>query len=1288
MTLQKRILSIFLLFFLIAFQLRAQVIQIKWTDPVLVQDTTFKTVETMYFLGAKTAKDLLPHYELRLQNVAAENFRLINTHYQPLTEKEIALVQNKSIPGSTIKVHLQNGQPLTVFSFVPIRLNSQSGTYEKLISFSYQYDRADFSIGQHTTKHSANKKHHNAKTSTTAAATGSVLAVGTWYKISISKTGLHKIDYDFLKSMGINPDQIDPTTIKIFGNGFGMLPQYNLAARPDDLMENSIMVKGEGDGQFNQGDYILFYGKGPDTWTYNNSENIFNHAKNIYTDKSCYFLTFGSIPGLRITNINSPGVVPQIIRHFDDHAFHENDLRNHLSSGKEWYGETFDADNLSNTFKFKMPGLFQDSTIKLTSSVLARSTVSSSFDVYLGNGSSNTLLGGHSLGASNQFAYDAIGEANRKVFSAVIGNPSTVYVTLNYHLGASALSVGELNYLELNVKRKLALYGNQTHFRTLASTAAANTYYKINNAKNGSVWQVTDITSIINIIPDSVSGDTAMFSASSGALEEFIVFEGNDFPAPDIVGKVEPQNLHGIVPNLPDLVIVTFPEFLSAANQLAHFRRTHDKLDVVVTTTSEVYNEFSSGAQDISAIRDFMKMLFDRKTSSDSVRYLLLFGDCSYDYKGRISGNTNFVPVYQSYESLLPLSSYSSDDYFGLLDDTDGDWGENPADDEYLDIGIGRLPVKSIEEADAVVAKLIHYSSDPACLGKWRNSITFMSDDGDGNLHVGDANDLATIIDTTYKIFNINKVFLDAFPQLPTPGGEKAPEVNARIDQDVNNGTFILNYSGHGGETGLAQEAILDIPQIEAWQNYNNMPFMITATCDFGRYDDPARTSGAEIALIRAEGGAIGLISSTRVVYAFSNKDLNLAIYNYIFQPLSDGQMPRLGDVIRQSKNASVVDVNNRNYALLGDPSLQLAYPKHTIVLTKINTDSVFSGADTLRALSKVFIQGEVRNSSNALLNTFSGKLNITVYDKKTSVSTYGTQGDPVFTFGLRNNALFDGNASVKNGKWSISFVVPKDISYQYDFGKISMYAEKTGTMADAGSYYSNIIIGGTDLNAPSDNLPPRIKMFMNDESFIFGGLTDKDALFIAKLSDENGINTSTSGIGHEIAATLDNADKPTVLNSFYTATLNDYKHGTVKYPYVDLAPGHHSIKLKVWDTYNNSSESYLEFVVANDEKIALSHILNYPNPFSTHTVFHFDHNRAGEELDVMVQIYTVSGKLVKTLDSKIFSSSAHFSGLDWDGKDDFGDKIGKGVYVYRVWVRTPRDGSSVHKYEKLVILN
>lgn len=1283
-------ISVFLFLFF-AFQANAQKVSIKWKSPIAVLDKNFNPAKALYFDEARIDINLLPHYIFKISNVYASEFNITNAAYIAFTEEETKLSSVALISGNveqSLSVGYQNGRPVTMIDILPVRVNA-SGAYEKLISFEYTFvQNNNFSQPQRTLISSPSRGASNARTTGASSITGSVLSSGAWYKIAVASDGIFKMDYNFFKNtLGINPDNIDPRQIRMFGNAGGMLPQANITTRVDDLLENTIYVPGESDGKFDATDYVLFYGKGPDTWKYNSSESIYNHTKNLYSDKACYFITIGPVNGLRVQDQSNPGGGTQIINVFDDYSFIENDLVNLLTSGREWYGDVFDI-STSGNFSFTMPGLLNGSNIKVTSALVGKSNVNTSFSVSLNN---VILNSSQTIPAQGTSVFDPFAIQQRSVYTinaASIGNSQTFNINLTYNKGSSASSVGYLNYLEVNAQRILQLYGTQTIFRSRGSQSAHLSEFVIGNVNASAlIWDVTNLNSIKNQ-QYQLSGSQASYTAISDSLEEYVVFSGSNFSLPSFVGNVPNQNLHGITgPYLPDMVIVTPASLKSEADRLANFRKSSENLDVFVATIDQVYNEFSSGAQDVTAIRDFMKMLYDRKSGNDSIRYLLLFGSCSYDYKDRISGNTNLIPVYESRESLNLLASYSSDDYFAFLDNTEGYWDELNSDASLMDIGVGRIVARNDGDAKNVVDKMIRYKTDINTLGKWKNRITFVADDGDGNIHQQDADDLATKVDTAFFNYNTNKIYMDAYPKVASPGGETSPIVKQLINEEIERGTFIMNYSGHGGEFVLAQEAIVDINQLLGWANYEELPLIITATCDFGRYDDPAKLSGGELALT-SSAAASALITSARVVYQFSNKALNLEIYNYIFKPLSNGQLPRMGDVIRQTKNTSTIGVNNRNYALLGDPSMMLAYPLQNIAITKIKGNTVTSVPDTMKALSHITIEGEVRNKSGTKLTDFNGVLSITVFDKKSILTTLGTNGNPQMSYTLRNNLIFDGSASVKNGDFSVNFIVPKDISYQYDFGKISVYAEKTGQLLDAAGNNSNIIVGGTDTSAPADNTPPLIHLFMNDESFVFGGLTGKDALFLAKLSDESGINTAGSGIGHEITADLDNTNDIMVLNQFYSANLDDYKNGAVKYPFKDLSQGTHTLRFKAWDTYNNSSEAILDFIVANDDNMALNHVLNFPNPFSSHTTFHFDHNRVGDELDIMIQVYSISGKLVKTLETRIQASTSHFAGLDWDGRDDYGDAIGKGVYVYKVNLRSPRDGNTVFKFEKLVILN
>ena len=1051
----------------------------------------------------------------------------------------------------------------------------------------------------------------------------SVLAQGNWFKIGTTQKGIYKIDYNFLKEAGMDVDNINPQNIQLFGNVGGMLPQPNNATRIDDLQENAIWVVGQDDGKFDAGDYILFYAQEAVSWNYNTTKKLFEHTQNIYSDSTFSFITVGSSPGKRVQTQNSVAGGTQTLSVFDDYQVYEKDERVTLAqgSGREWYGELFDFDT-DRSFSFDTPGLVTNTPVTITSFVMGRSALNTKFTTSL-NG---IALGEQAIAAQPQGTYDIKGRNNVNDFvinSQIISSPEKLTVGLIYDKNGGN-SVGYLNYLRINYQRTLQLYDKQTTFRATASLNQAITNFSVGNMSEGVViWDITNpLTPTVQQY--QLSGSQAIFGANTSTLKEFVVFQGSDFPLPESGNRIDNQDLHSLNPT--NLVIISHDDFLSQAERLAEFRRSNDGLSVTVVRVKQIYNEFSSGKQDITAIRDFARMLYSR--SPQTFRYLLLFGDGSYDYKDRVENNTNFVPIYESRESLHPINSHSSDDYFGFFEDTEGEWIEDTTGDHTLEIGIGRLPVKTLEEATNVVNKLIHYANSKSTLGSWRNRVAFVADDGDSNIHQLDANVLAERVKTNHKAFNVNKLFLDAFEQVPTPNGELAPTLKESLTQNIEKGALIINYTGHGGEIGWTEEKILDIPQINSWENYDNLPLFVTATCEFGRYDDPLRVSGAEYILLNSKGGGIGLITTTRPVFSSTNFLLSKAFYAEAFQPVN-GQMPRLGDLMIKTKNNSLRGAINRNFALLGDPSMKLAYPKHQVYVTKVNSKDTLQPQDTVKALGQVTIEGEIRSLQGSLLDNFDGTLDITVFDKEQTVNTLGNESSKM-QFNERSSKIYVGKASVKAGKFSFTFIVPKDINYQFGYGKWSFYAQSNDGKTDAQGAKTNLVVGGTNPNVQKDDIPPNITLFMNDETFKNGGQVQSSATLIAKLSDESGINIAQTGVGHEITATLDgDKDNQWILNDFYSAELDTYQQGTVNYPMRNLAKGKHQITVKAWDTHNNSNEATIDFIVTDDAILAISEVMNYPNPFSSQTTFSFNHNRAGEALEVTVQIYHRTGKLL-----------------------------------------------------------
>ncbi|WP_051313040.1 type IX secretion system sortase PorU [Sporocytophaga myxococcoides] len=1268
-------------------------IKVKWTSPVSILDNQAKTRLVPNFEEAFhiEPQDYLPSFVLRIYNERVQEITIYPDSTESMGTTDGDLIRNTPSDAFETKIFIRyyKGKPLSEIYIVPIK--ASAGSFQKIHKFSYTYKTSQTS--EPLPVSSKIIKRSGKSTARTASTSSSVLSSGDWYKLSISNSGVFKIDYNFLTNLGLNPSSINPKQIKIYGNGGGMLSQKNDDPRYDDLVENAIFISGEADGKFDQGDFIIFYGAGPHPWSYDFINESFNHTFNIYSDFAYYFLTIGPDNGLRIPEQVSETGAEQSITQFDDRYFFEKDEAQVMvepikPSGRLWIGDIFNY-NLQYTYPFDATGIIPNSDVLLRSSCIGRSSASSSFNISL----NNVAIGTHNFTNSAYFEnpnveYPYVGEVKNELFkinSSAFNNSSNILIKYVYNKAGKSEARGYHDYFEIFIQKQLRLYGNQTSFRSIPSLNYNISEFKISGTQGTEVvWDITDPL-YVKKQNYSFAADTISFSTNTSTLKEFVIFNLNNLSSPGYIGKIANQNLHGIIaPNIPENIIITTDEFEDAANQLAQFHKSYDNQDSYVVTVKKIYNEFSSGAQDITAIRDFIKMVYDRSTPNDSLHYVTLFGDCSMDYKDRLTNNTNFVPTYESRQSLHPIFSYSSDDYYGFMDSYEGEWVENISGDATLDVGIGRLPVKSAAEAYAIVDKIKIYKSNQS-LGKWRNRITLVADNQpNSNLHLNSAELLASKLEQNQPNYNINKVYMAAFPLVYTPSGPTCPAAAEVIQNDIDKGIFLLNYTGHGGELQLAQENILNTTIISKWKNIDQLPFLVAATCQFGRYDYPAVVSGIETAILNANGGAIGSLASTRPVYSNTNEAINVAFYNAVFQKKGN-RYQRLGEIMMPTKNKSNSGINNRNYSLLADPALTLNYPIEDIVLTKVNDINV-SGmvSDTIKALEKVKLEGEVR-SEGIVIGDYNGVLNLTLYDKKNIITTIE---NPVVSVGLQNSLIYDGPASVKNGKFSLEFVIPKDISYQYSNGKASFYASNSPNLRDAAGASFDLVIGGTNKSAAEDNTPPVIKTYLNDETFVFGGATGSNPKLIIKLFDENGINLASAGIGHEISMTIDNSNEVITLNEFYSSGLDDYKNGTVNYPLKDLAPGNHSIKIRAWDTYNNSSEVYLEFVVVNNESISLEHILNYPNPFSTNTEFHFDHNRAGEDIDVMIQIYTVSGKLIKTISNRLFTSPSHVSGIHWDGRDDFGDKIGKGVYVYKLNVKSLRDGNHKFKYQKLVVLN
>ena len=1107
----------------------------------------------------------------------------------------------------------------------------------------------------------------------------SVLASGNWYKFSVDTTGVFKIDKNLLQEIGISTNGLNPKNIQIFGNGGTLLPVLNSAFRNEDLQENAIYIEGEVDGTFDANDFILFYAKGPHDWEIDTANKTARHRQNIYSDKAYYFITVGANNGKRISSkaINTNAATTQITS-FNDFTFYEKEELNLLAAGTQWFFD--DNFNIENTqiFTIPFPNALANEPVFIRTRGVSNSVTSSTMAVKANNIDLYTI------------AYSAVNSGSltkartSEKTGSVANSSDAIIVEITYNNNGNPSANAYLDFIEIVGKKELIADDTQFSFRSFEQfDASGPVSYQIKNADNISqVWDVSDFLTP-KIINNEASGAAFSFKDIGGALNEYIVLSASDFYIPETIenAKVVNQNLHGL--KEINYLIVTSSALMSQAQRLADYHEQNSGLKTQVVLLDAIYNEFSSGAKDITGIRDFIHHLYVPNASEDTqLRYVCFFGDASYDYKDRIAGNNNIVPVKLSETSFNLATSYVTDDFFVMLDKEEG----SMLSAHTIDVASSRIPVTGNRQAKDVVDKILSYYSETA-IGDWRNTITLLADDIDDDFDIqiqAGVESIADEIRDKKPVFNINKIYADAYVQQNSSGGERYPEVKKAITNAIEKGTLVFDYFGHGGEDGFASERILEKPQIQQFNNPKTLPLLITVTCDFSRFDNPSRITAGELTLWNKTGGAASMITTTREVFISVGQRFNERLIRVLLE--FEEEDLSISAALMKAKNNSSSTQKFFIYSF-GDPAMKLAVPKAGVRITKMNDNDITQPIDTLKALSRVRFEGVVVDASNVILNDFNGTLSTTVFDKALIRSTLGNNdfGEKM-VFDTQDSKLFTGKSIVENGRFKFDFVVPKDIKVAYGKGKLSFYAEN-GKIEKAGFNF-DVVVGGIDENAPEDTVGPELKLFMNDESFIDGANTNTSPNLIAVLSDPSGINTSITAIDHDIIGILDgDALNPILLNDFYETELGDFTRGKVTYRLRDLEVGAHTLKIKAWDTYNNSSETTLNFVVVSDAILNLENVLNYPNPFVNYTEFWFNHNKPNEPLEVQVQIFTVAGKLVKTINQNVQTTGTLSRNITWNGLDDFGQKIGKGVYVYKLRVLATSSNLVSEKYEKLVIL-
>lgn len=1261
-------------------------------------NTTRKGAATNASLGLQLSENSLVYENLWKDSGFADvnSLQISNVKYDALSSEDLRRINTNLVPSTfTANIVSSRGRDkiFTTVAISPV-VRTNAGL-KKVVSFSVNYSYGNSGQGN----------------TTRMPITNSVLASGDWFKFKIEKTGVHRVTKDFLNSIGMNTDGINPRNLKIYGHGGKPLPLYNGIPVAIDLPENAIQVLGEEDGSFDSGDAILFYGISTKGYDLENDTNL-----NPYSDEAYYYVTSAGGPGLRVQNMVEPTAnATTVITSFNDYQFHELDQESPARVGRRWFGNRFDIEN-EQTFAFNFPNIVAAEAMFVTVKAVSASETSSSMALSVNGTSLSPLTFSPATGIVLLRTDSFEGE--------VPAGSEEVTVDLVYNNGGNPASNAYLDYIGVSAVRRLSGTGEQLPFQfNNAATLSGVGEYQITNASDFTqIWDVTNTANISSKINEGASG-SLRFKANLGQLRKYVAVHTTNFfdPVQAQNSAVANQNLKGTIFNDPsgnfkdiDYLIVTPPFLLQPSLRLASHHKDRG-LNVKVVTTDKIYEEFSSGKQDISAIRNFVRYIYENASSpANRIKYLGFFGDTSVDYKNRLNNNNNNVPSYHRLLSTDTANSYMSDDFFGSVDPNEGtiggesldEFGDTLIDSDKLDIAVGRIVADNVLLANQMVDKIVNYAAKSS-YGNWRNNFLLISDDVDAQFEYTDLqlnlDNLGDEISDNKQFVNVKKIHTDAYLQETSAGGNRYPTVVKAIQNQTEVGALIINYFGHGGEDGLAKEFIYTKGVAENLKNPNNLPLIVTVTCEFTKFDDPDRITAGELTFWNPEGGAISLITTTRSIFVSTGVTFNDLLAPELFG-FGTNNIPPPAEATRRAKN-NIPDKTRRVVFFVGDPASPLAFPKPSIKLTSINGAPVSGSSPVLQALSRVRLGGEVTDANGTILSNYNGILEAKLFDKNVERITLGNDGirdnntdidgDGIpgnqdllqMKFKTLGEGLFNGQASVTNGRFELEFVVPRDIQIPVGNGRLSLYAQNNFQLEDQTGFSEIIRIGGLNEDAPADNIGPTINLFMNDESFVSGGITNDSPILLAKLEDENGINTA-SGIGHDIIAILDGDESnPIVLNEFYQAEVDDFTRGTTNYNLRDLEKGLHTLTLKAWDVYNNSSTADIQFIVTGNDELEINRVLNYPNPFVNYTEFWFNHNRPFEPLEVQVQVFTVTGKVVWTRNQTITTDGFLSRDIVWDGRDDFGDRIGKGVYVYKITVKSPLTNKQVEKFEKLVIL-
>lgn len=1099
--------------------------------------------------------------------------------------------------------------------------------------------------------------------------TQSVLQSGTWVKIRISESGVHCMTYDEIAATGLNP-----VNVRIYGYGGAMLSQNFRLAKIDDLPSVAFYMNKGDDGVFNSGDYILFYAQGVDSWEYSNQH--FTHTRNPYSRYGYYFLTDNAGEQTLIADAEA----------LTDYAYSEDtytayrvhdldsvnlvDISGKAGGGREFYGELMNSARSSVKIELPFNNIVAGTNLDIRCRVAAASSAQSQFTMTIGSNTASTITSG--IDVSDFYTEATTNELDDR-FSIPAYGTGKQTMTLAFR-NSTAGSRGYLNYVEMAATCNMVMAGQEMEMCNVAHlNQSGNTQYTLSNASSQiELWDITAPTAISRI-PASLNGTSLSFVGYNSTRQTILAlnpYVATGWRKPVVVGNVANQNLHALR-NI-DMIIISPEEFLPAAQTIAAAHEQYDAITVAVVTDQQVYNEFSSGTPDATAYRWIMKMLYEcAANTQQKPKSLLLLGDGSFDNRKLLLASAYpYLLTYQAQNSVVETKAYATDDYFGFLDDNEGMSDISGR----MDIGVGRLPVSSLNQANAVAQKIVRYLRNETP-GKWHQQLLFVADDGDSNLHTRITDLAAERVRTRNMGFVVNKVYLDAYPQEVSASGESYPLAKSRIDNLMNEGVLFFNYSGHGGYNNIASENVLTMRDCRTMTN-TNLGFWMLATCGFAHFD-AAETSASEEAVLNPDGGAIAVMSSCRTVYASQNREINKNLCDTLFGHSNEfSYNMTIGQAARIAKNMTGSDENKLPYILLGDPAIRLHYPTDYRVRTS-------QASDTLNALTVHEFKGWVEAENGDTASEFNGVVSITVMDKMQQITTLDNDhtraSDKVkYTYNDYPNTLFQGSARVTNGHFEFAFMTPKDIRYNFGTGRVTYHALDSLNGEGVG-HFEDFVIGGSSPVQIQDTVGPQIQLYLNTPSFVEGDKTTEQPHFFANLYDEHGINTVGSGIGHDLLLTIDDdPNKMFILNDYFSS-LGSYQSGQVSYRMNDLEPGHHSLSFRAWDLLNNSATASLRFEVVEGLEPTVYSVMSYPNPLRVNESLHFriDYDQPDDLSEMDAYVFSLDGELVYHSSRK---GTEHYTYSIDDAH------LTPGVYMYRISITTSK-GKLASRAGKLIVI-